>query len=185
MEVRRYVADCEGLDLSGCIWVCLCGHTIYLSEGREGDERERKLCMVMKIMNTTATPHCLAGWSFPTDTKTASCFFFYFSSCVLFTNREVTSVLKISLTPECSIFCFALESEGQSISDLNLVIYWFLFDLLKGQEKWPEPGVKTLQMRISKNFRKTSGMRDIYLRLIVAFEDCKLHIQSMVDNENH
>lgn len=56
MEVGRYVADCEGLDLSGCICVSLCGYTIYLREGRGRYERERVLCMVMKMMSSAPLP---------------------------------------------------------------------------------------------------------------------------------
>lgn len=66
MEVGRYVVDGVGLDLSGCICVCLCGYTIYLSEGREtkwtmyGYENDEL---------SSVTPHFLASTRFPIDTE--------------------------------------------------------------------------------------------------------------------
>ena len=56
MEVGRYVVDGVGLDLSGCICVCLCGYTVYLKEGKEGDERQSELCMDIKMMSSASLP---------------------------------------------------------------------------------------------------------------------------------
>lgn len=54
-----------------CICACLCGYAVYLSEGREGDERESELCMDMKVMSSAPLPltHFLEGAGFPTDTE--------------------------------------------------------------------------------------------------------------------
>lgn len=157
----------------------------YILAWREGEIWKRKGAMYGYENDelSPATPHFLSGASFPIDTQRHNShiclFFFLLFLCALHKLWcHLCRKKKLLETPESLLFWLLFWAEPihlwpQPCHSLIAVRF------IDGPEKLPVAGVRTLQIRISKNLRKASGMRDLYLRL----QPCRIvgNVQSMVD----
>lgn len=163
-----------------CLGAYVCAYVGMLYIWVKGGRRKGKWAMC-GYENDELGP---ANPYFPTDTKRGktpiSIFFFSVSSCLLFTNCDVTSVLKLwEALGETWVLLGAKQIHLLTFVNLG-VIYWSLLDLLKELKKWAW-GWKHYKRGFQRISEKCPRMRDIYLRLIVA--SCGQRVQSMADDQ--